>query len=205
MEIELDADLTRDLKALSRRHGATLFMTLLASWVALLARLSGQNDVVIGTPVANRMRAEIEPLIGFFVNTLALRIDLWGSPTVGELLGRVKARTLEAQEHQDIPFEQVVEITQPLRSLSHAPIFQVMFAWQNAPEGRLELPGLTIAPMRSPSVTAIFDLSLLLQEKDQRIVGVMEYATALFDRGTVERWLGYWKGCWRGWRRRRMR
>ena len=193
VEIELDADLTRDLKALSRRHGATLFMTLLASWAALLARLSGQNDVVIGTPVANRMRAEIEPLIGFFVNTLAARIDLWGSPTVGELLARVKARTLEAQEHQDIPFEQVVEITQPLRSLAHAPIFQVVFAWQNTPEGTLDLPGLILTPMAAPHVTAQFDLSLSLQEKDQRIVGDLEYATALFDRATVRRYLGHWR------------
>jgi amino acid adenylation domain-containing protein len=168
-------------------------MTLLAGWAALLGRLSGQEEVVIGTPVANRRRVEIEGLIGFFVNTLALRIDLRGAPRVGELLGRVKERTVEGQQNQDIPFEQVVELLQTARSLSHAPIFQVMFAWQNAPEGRLELPGLTIAPMGAPSVTAIFDLSLSLQEKDQRIAGVVEYATALFDRGTVERWLGYWR------------
>ena len=116
-------------------------MTLLAGWAALLARLSGQQDVVIGTPMANRGRAEIEGLIGFFVNTLALRLDLSGSPTVGELLERVKAQALAAQQHQDIPFEQVVELVQPARSLAHSPLFQVMFAWQNAPEGALELPG----------------------------------------------------------------
>ena len=131
----LDDELTAGLKALSRRHGTTLFMTLLAAWAALLARLSGQEDVVIGTPVANRGRAEIENLIGFFVNTLALRLDLSGSPTVGELLARVKAQALAAQQHQDIPFEQVVEIVQPARSLAHSPLFQVMFAWQNADKG----------------------------------------------------------------------
>ena len=105
----LDEKLTAGLKDLSRRHGTTLFMTLLAGWAALLARLSGQQDVVIGTPVANRGRAEIEDLIGFFVNTLALRLDLSGSPTVSELLERVKEQALAAQQHQDIPFEQVVE------------------------------------------------------------------------------------------------
>ena len=112
-------------------------MTLLAGWAALLGRLSGQEDVVIGTPVANRGRAEIEGLIGFFVNTLALRVDLSGSPTVGELLERVKELALAAQQHQDMPFEQVVELVQPARSLAHSPIFQVMFAWQNSAGGQL--------------------------------------------------------------------
>ena len=98
---------------------------------------------MIGTPVANRGRAEIEKLIGFFVNTLALRLDV-GSPTVGELLERVKEQALEAQQNQDIPFEQVVELVQPARSLAHSPLFQVMFAWQNAPKARLELPGLEV-------------------------------------------------------------
>src|SRR5215213_11658900 len=105
--IDLGEELTAGLKALCQRHGTTPFMTLLAAWAALLARLSGQDDVVVGTPSANRGRAEIEGLIGFFVNTLALRVDLSGSPTVAELLGRVKARALEAQHHQDIPFEQI--------------------------------------------------------------------------------------------------
>src|SRR5208283_4287518 len=108
VEWALDAELTKGLKALSRRHGTTLFMTLLAGWAALLARLSGQQDLVIGIPVANRGRSEIEGLMGFFVNTLALRLDLSGAPTVGEFLDRVKARTLAAQQQQDIPFEQVV-------------------------------------------------------------------------------------------------
>jgi amino acid adenylation domain-containing protein len=191
--IKLDEGLAGKLKALSQRHGVTLYMTLLTGWAALLGKLSGQEEVVIGTPVANRTRVEIEPLIGFFVNTLALRIDLSGRPRVGELLERVKERTLEGQQNQDIPFEQVVEIVQPPRSLAHAPIFQVMFSLQNAPEGRLELPGMRITQMEVPVVTAIFDLTLSLQEVGQGIVGRMEYATAQYDRATVERYLGYWR------------
>jgi hypothetical protein len=133
VNVELHEELAAALKALSRRHGATLFMTLLAGWAAVLARLSGQDDVVIGTPSANRGRREVEELIGFFVNTLPLRVDLSDGPTVGELLQRVKTRALEGQRNQDIPFEQVVERVRPTRSLAHTPLFQVMFAWQNAP------------------------------------------------------------------------
>ncbi|HEX8431462.1 MAG TPA: condensation domain-containing protein, partial [Longimicrobium sp.] len=190
--VVLDEEATAALKALSRRHGTTLFMTLLAGWSAVLARLAGQDEVVIGTPAANRDRGEIEKLIGFFINTLPLRVDLTGEPTVAELLGRVKARSLEAQQHQDIPFEQVVELVQPTRSMAHTPLFQVMFTWQNTPMGRLDLPGL--APRSAgaaPHVNAKFDLTLHLQEANGRIVGAMEYATALFGRATVERHVGY--------------
>jgi len=190
----LDAELTQNLKALSQRHGVTLFMTLLSSWAVLLARLSSQEEVVIGTPTANRGRREIEGLIGFFVNTLVLRIDVSGSPTVGELLARVKEQALAAQQHQDIPFEQVVEIVRPARSLAHSPLFQVMFAWQNPTDGTLELPGLTLAPLAAvPRTTAKFDLSLSLTEVGERIEGGVEYATALFERSTVERYLGHWR------------
>jgi hypothetical protein len=198
LKVELDEALTAALKTLGQRHGTTLFMTLLAGWAAVLARLSGQDEVVVGTPSANRGRSEIEGLIGFFVNTLALRVDLSGSPSVAELLGRVKERSLGAQHHQDIPFEQVVELVQPVRSLAHTPLFQVMFAWQNAPGGSLELPGLALGPLdpagsggSSSQVTAKFDLSLALWEDGGRIEGAVEYATALFERATVERWLGY--------------
>ncbi len=193
LEIELGADLTRDLKALGQRQGTTLYMTLLASWAALLGRLSGQEEVVIGTPVANRRHPEIEPLIGCFINTLALRIDFTGSPAVSELLGRVKSRTVEAQEHQEFPFEQVVEIVQPPRSLSHAPVFQAMFAWQSTPEGVPDLPGLTHQLLPAPRSTAQFDLSLSLQESGEQIIGSLEYATSLFDRETVLRYLGHWQ------------
>jgi non-ribosomal peptide synthetase component F len=170
-------------------------MTLLAGWAAVLGRLSGQEDVVVGTPSANRGRAEIEGLIGFFVNTLALRVDLSGSPTVAELLEQVRARSLGAQQNQDIPFEQVVDLVQPARSLAHTPLFQVMFAWQSASEGRPELPGPEAGrrgPAGAPSqVTAKFDLSLALGEAGGRIVGSVVYATALFERATIERHLVY--------------
>jgi len=126
--VVLDASLTTALKALGQRHGTTLFMTLLAAWSALLGRLAGQTEVVIGTPIANRDRAEIKDLIGFFVNTLALRLDRAGTPTVASWLGRVKAQTLAAQAHQDLPFEQVVERLQPQRRLAQHPLFQVVFA-----------------------------------------------------------------------------
>ncbi len=192
-QLLLDEQLTAGIKKLSQRHGTTLFMTLLAAWAALLARLSGQQDVVIGTPVANRGRLEIENLIGFFVNTLALRLDLSSSPTVGELLRQVRAKALAAQQHQDIPFEQVIELIQPVRSLSHSPLFQVMFAWQNNPHGVLDLPGLQVLPLSSASVPqpAKFDLTLSLGEAGNVIRGGIEYATSLFEGETIERYLGY--------------
>jgi len=203
VRIVLDENLTRRLKGLSRRHGATLYMTLLAGWGALVARLSGHEDLVTGTAVANRGRTEIEGLIGLFVNRLALRLDVSGSPSVGELLERVKEEVLAAQQHQDIPFEQVVEIARPVRSLSHSPLFQVVFDWeQNADggEGRA-MPGttkarrhkaLTLGPLGAVSdVTSKFDLSLILRDAGERIVGGLVYATSLFERATVERYLGY--------------
>ncbi|WP_420129475.1 amino acid adenylation domain-containing protein [Longimicrobium sp.] len=193
VKVELDEALTAALRTLSQRHGTTLFMTLLAGWAAVLALLSGQYDLVIGTPSANRGRSEIEDLIGFFVNTLALRVNLSGAPTVAGLLGRVRALALEAQRNQDIPFEQVVERVHPTRTLMHSPLFQVTFAWQNAPGGRLELPELAVSPLdpAGSQASAKFDLSLALWEDGGRITGEMEYATALFDRATVERHVGY--------------
>jgi amino acid adenylation domain-containing protein len=192
--VELDAGLTERVETLSRRHGATLFATLTAAWVAVLSRLANQRDIVVGTPTANRNREEIEGLVGFFVNTLALRFDVAGSATVAELIGQVKARTLAGQQNQDIPFEQVVELAQPVRSLSHTPLFQVVFAWQNVPRARLELPGLRVQSIhRGHEGMAKFDLSLTLGEKDGRIDGVLLYATALFDRATAERYVAYFR------------
>src|SRR4029079_7943037 len=133
--------------------------------------LSGLSDVVIGTPVANRHRVEIEPLIGFFVNTQALRVDLSGSPSVAELLAQVRASALAGQAHQDIPFEQVVEALSPIRSMAHSPVFQVMFAWQNAPAGSLELPGLELEPVGTSSTTVKFDLELSLHDDGACIAG----------------------------------
>ena len=191
--LEFDAELTAGLTALSRRHGSTLFMTVLTAWGALLARLSGQDDVVIGTPVANRTRAEIEELIGFFVNTLTLRLDFSGNPTVEQMLERVKVQALHAQQHQDLPFEQVVDLVNPPRSLAHSPLFQVLFVWQNNEIGELVLPGLQLAPLGTSYSVANFDLTLTLTELDGRIVGELQYATALFDQQTIERYAGYFR------------
>ena len=188
LPIAFDAELTAGLTALSRRHGTTLFTTLLAAWGALLSRLSGQADVVVGTVVANRARPELEPLIGFFVNTLALRLDYGGGPTVSEALGRVKAQAVAGQAHQDVPFEHVVELINPPRSLAHSPLFQTMFVWQNAESDvgvHAEVPGAASAG------TAKFDLTLELAEHGDRIAGTLVYATALFDRATIERYGGY--------------
>ena len=189
--LALDESLTEGLKALSRRHNTTLFMTLLAGWATLLGRLAGQDDVVIGTPVANRTHAEVEPLIGFFVNTLALRLDLSGSPTFAQVLQRAKARTLAAQERQDLPFEQVVEIVSPSRSMSHSPVFQVLFNWQANQAGEGEQSEQGLEPVEVPYVMAKYDLSLYLSEAGDRIDGGLEYATALFEPGTIERYGGY--------------
>src|SRR5256714_645252 len=193
-KLTLNEKLTTRLKELSTRYGTTPYMTLLAGWAVLLARLSGQQDVVIGTPTANRGRGEMEMLIGFFVNTLVLRVDVSGHPTVGEMLERVKQQALAAQQHQDIPFEQVVEIVQPVRSLAHSPLFQVMFAWQDAPMGSPELTGLQIEPLVSSAHTVSkFDLTLAWQEAGECIGGGLEYAKAVFERETIERYAGYYR------------
>ena len=193
VRVALDEELSRRLKELSRRHGTTLYMTMLAGWGVLLARLSGQQDLVIGTPVANRGRVEIEGLIGFFINTLALRLDVSGSPNVVELLERVKERVLSGQQHQEIPFEQVVENARPVRSLSHSPLFQVMFEWeQSVGGGGLAMPGVKLGPLgMSSDVIAKFDLTLALRDAGERIVGSLIYATALYERTIVEQYVGY--------------
>ncbi|MCA6113285.1 condensation domain-containing protein, partial [Bradyrhizobium cenepequi] len=189
--VVIDADLTRELKRLSRRHGTTLFMTVLAAWAAVLSRLAGQDDLVIGVPTANRGRREIEELIGFFVNTLALRLDLSGAPSVVELLERTRRTALAAQEHQDLPFEQVVEIVQPPRSLDHTPLFQVGLAWQNHADPCFDLPGLSVEAAGHGFDQVKFDLELNLSERGEVIAGTLGYATALFDEATIERQRGY--------------
>src|ERR1051326_8287216 len=191
--IELEETLLTGLKELGRRYGATLFMTLLGGWAALMGRLSGQEEVVIGIPVANRGSVEIEKLIGFFVNTLAVRVNVAGEQTVEDLLERVKRDVLLGQENQELPFERVVEIIRPERSLSYTPLFNVMFAWQNGVEGKLEFPGVEIEVLSAGSVKAKFDLSLSLQETSESIRGGVEYATALFEATTIERYQGYFR------------
>ncbi|NET12212.1 MAG: amino acid adenylation domain-containing protein [Okeania sp. SIO1H6] len=188
----VNSTITQKLKTLSQESGATLFMILLSAFVVLLSRYSNQDDIVVGSPIANRDRSEIEPLMGFFVNTLVLRTQLQvqGNPSFSDVLKQVRQVTLESYARQDVPFEQLVEALQPERSLSYSPLFQVMFILQNAPMDKLELPGLTLTPLVGESVTAKFDLTLSMREIDTEIEGILEYNTDIFDATTIIR-MGY--------------
>jgi len=183
--------LTEGLKALSRREGVTLFMTLLAAFKTLLYRYSGQEDITVGSPIANRNRVEIESVIGFFVNTLALRTDLTGNPSFQGLVHRVRKVALEAYAHQDLPFEKLVEELQPERNLSHSPLFQVMFVLHNQPMPTLEFSNVTLSPMEVDNGTAKFDLTLSASEGREGLQFTWEYNTHLFDHPTVGRMLGH--------------
>jgi amino acid adenylation domain-containing protein len=178
--------LSQALHTFSRQEGVTLFMTLLAAFKVLLYRYTQQDDLLIGSPIANRIHPELEHLLGCFVNTLVLRTDLSGNPTFLELLQRVRKVTLEAYEHQDVPFEKLVEELQPERTLSHSPLFQTMFVLQNVPLATQELAGLTISPFEIEHTTAKFDLSLCLQETPAGLQGYLEYNTDLFTSRTIE-------------------
>nr|VFK17518.1 MAG: HAD-superfamily phosphatase, subfamily IIIC/FkbH-like domain-containing protein/amino acid adenylation domain-containing protein [Candidatus Kentron sp. LPFa] len=186
-------ELTARLNQLSQQTDSTLFMTLWSAFAVLLARYSGQDDIVIGSPIANRTHSQTESLIGFFVNTLVLRLDLSGNPSFAALQEQASKTALDAYAHQDVPFEHLVEILQPPRNLSHAPFFQVMFVLQNAPLPDLELPGLKLSLLEQGSVTAKFDLTLEITETDSGLVGRLEYNTDLFDRATMERMTGHLK------------
>ncbi|HEU4595289.1 MAG TPA: amino acid adenylation domain-containing protein, partial [Pyrinomonadaceae bacterium] len=187
------AELTSALKELSRGENCTLFMTLLAAWQALLSRYSNQEEVVVGTPIANRTQVEVEGLIGFFVNTLALRGDVSGEPSFRELLARVREVTLGAYAHQEVPFERLVEELQPERSLSHQPLFQVMFALQNAPQERLYLNEVELRPFGMRTKAAQFDLTLAAGEAQGELSLVIEYNTDLFDASTAERMASHYR------------
>jgi amino acid adenylation domain-containing protein len=175
------------LKELSRREGATLFMTLLAAFQISLQRYSGQDDLVVGTDIANRTARETENLLGCFLNHLALRTDLSGNPTFRQLLARVREVALGAYAHQDVPFEKVVEALQPERKPGYSPLFQVRFIFQNAPAGARELTGLTLSAFDVPGTVAKFDLTLVMEERDGELFGTVEYNTDLFEPSTVER------------------
>ncbi|NNB87044.1 non-ribosomal peptide synthetase [Corallococcus exiguus] len=190
--MHLSPALTQALKALGQREGRTLFVTLLSAFNVLLSRYTGQDDIVVGTPIAGRPRAEVEGLIGLFVNMLALRSDLSGKPTFKELLNRVHESTLDAYAHQDIPFERLVDALKPERHLSHSPIFQVMFVLQNAPMPALEAPGLVMEAKPVDTGTTKYDLSLLLVDLPQGLRVIAEYSTDLFERSTAERLLGHY-------------
>jgi amino acid adenylation domain-containing protein len=185
--VHVPRDLTQALSRLARREGASLYMALLAAFQGLLSRLCGQEDVVVGVPIANRNRVETEPLVGFFVNTLVVRGELSGDPSFRKLLGRVREEMLEAYAHQDVPFERLVQALEPKRDLSRTPLFQVMFDLQNAPLEAPRLDGLEVEPIEIESDTAKFDWTLTLVEAEDGLRGGLEYATDLFDRKTLER------------------
>jgi len=193
LSIPLDDALAEALKGLSRRESATLFMTLLAAFKTLLHRLSGQADIAVGSPVANRNQAEVEGLIGVFINTLVFRADLSGDPTFRELLGRVREAALGAYAHQEVPFERLVEELRPDRDRGRNPLFQAMFMCQRAFIQPLELPGLTLVPERMDRGGAVEDLTLFVLERAGRWTVSVEYNTDLFDARTMRRWLGHYQ------------
>jgi len=184
-------EVTRALGALARSEGVTLFMVLLAAFQVVLSRLSGQQDIVIGTPIAGRTHPQAENLIGFFVNMLALRTDLSGDPSFRGLVHRVREVALAAYAHQDLPFEKLVEELRPGRDLSRQPIFQVLFTLQDVPREELRASDLVLWPFEIDQVTAKLDLSVYLCETPEGLHGVLEYATDLFESPTVARVAGY--------------
>ncbi len=199
--LELDIDLSQALRRVAQQEGATAFALLLASFQALLYRYSGQADIRVGVPIANRNRVETERLIGFFVNTQVLKADLDGRMGFDELLAQARQRALEAQAHQDLPFEQLVEALQPERNASHNPLFQVLFNHQSeirsvTPEVQLE--DLRLEGLAWDGQTAQFDLTLDIQEDENGIWASFDYATDLFDASTVERLAGHWRNLLRG-------
>src|SRR5262249_41864095 len=191
LQFQLSTEVTAGLKQLSQHEGVTLFMTLLAGWQLLLARYSRQPDVVVGSPVANRTRAEVEALIGFFVNTLVLRTDVNGELRVRELLQRVREVCLGAYAHQDVPFEMLVEQLQPERNMSHTPLFQVMFTLQTtATPGAATAvanQALMVSQMGTSSGTAKFDLLLQMSEVQGVLTGQLEFRTDLYEQATISR------------------
>jgi amino acid adenylation domain-containing protein len=189
----LPQPLAEALRALSGREGVTLFMTLLAAFQTLLYRYTQQTDVVVGSPIANRNRVEVEGLIGFFVNTLVLRSDLSGNPTFRELLRRVREVCLEAYAHQDLPFERLVEELHPERDLSNSPLFQVMFAFQNTPSHALEMSGLRVSRLEVGTGSTPFDLTLSLVPEAGQLAGHLSYRTDLLDAGTIRRMAGHFQ------------
>ncbi len=185
--VTLSESLTAAIHELSRREGVTQFMALLVAFQILLHRYTGQEDVVVGSPIANRNCTEVEGLIGFFVNTLVLRTDLSGEPTFRKLLLRVRDVSLGAYAHQDLPFEKLVQELQPERDLSRNPLFQVLFVLQNAPRPLPQVAGISFERVEIETETSPFDLALFLRERDEKLIGYFEYATDLFDASTIER------------------
>ncbi|HEU4559708.1 MAG TPA: condensation domain-containing protein, partial [Longimicrobium sp.] len=185
--VNFSPELTERLQALGRSEGATPYMTLLSAFQVLLSKYGVGEDVVVGSPIAGRTRRDVEELIGFFVNTLVLRTDLSGDPSFRETLRRVREVTLDAYEHQEVPFERLVEELQPQRSMSHSPLFQVMFTLQNTGGGEGALPGLSVSEVEAEHASAKFDLTLDMAATADGLRGALNYSTDLFERGTIER------------------
>ena len=192
-DFHLSAELGEKLRQTSRREGVSLFMSLLAGFQVLLARYSGQPDIAVGTAIAGRNRREIEGLIGLFVNTLVMRVGLGGNLTVRELLSRVRETTLGAYMHQDVPFDKIVEELRPGRSLSHQPLFQVMFTLQNVPREARSMKGMELKSEPLKTETAKFELELLMVESGGKLFGTLEYATELFEGWRIRRLLGHFE------------
>ncbi len=194
LRFTLPVDLSEQLKSLSQKQAVTRYMTMLAAFQVLLARYTGQDDIVLGTPTANRNRSELEGIIGLFANTLVLRTKLTGDPTFCELLARVKEAALSAYAHEEMPFEQLVQELHPERSRSHSPLFQVLFSLRNTPGGNFHLADLDLESFGGGGETSKYDLSLYLEEDSSGIHGRIEFNTDLFDATTIERMLGHYRG-----------
>jgi amino acid adenylation domain-containing protein/non-ribosomal peptide synthase protein (TIGR01720 family) len=193
-EFELDKELSDRLQALSQQEGVTLFMTLLAAFNVLLHRYTGMEDICVGSPIAGRTQQEVEGLIGFFINTLALRTDLQEDPSFTSLLQQVKQTTLSAYEHQEVPYEKIVELVVKERDMSRHPLFQVMFVLQNVPEAAsLEMGALQLSQLDTEEVAAKFDLTVYLQEGPNGLNGFVVYCADLFTAGTINRMMGHFK------------
>ncbi|MBA3439856.1 MAG: amino acid adenylation domain-containing protein, partial [Pyrinomonadaceae bacterium] len=190
---KLPKKMTEELKTLSQQESVTPFMTLVATFQTFLYRYTNQTDIIVGTDVANRNRAEVEDLIGFFLNHLVLRTDMSGDPTFKELLSRVKEVALGAYEHQEVPFDKLVEALRPERSLSYTPLFQVLFVLQNAPVAPLKLPGLTLASIEFDNEMSKYDLALFMEETEEGFIGTWVYKTDLFERATVTRMMNHFE------------
>ena len=189
----IDKKLSDKLHELGQERGATLYMTLLAAFNVLLYRYSGQQDICVGTPVAGRNQQEVEGLIGFFINTLALRNAVSGDKTFTALLDQVKQTTLEAYGHQEVPFEKIVDAVVKTRDMSRSPLFQVMFSLQNTPDvPKLKLGGLSLSTTRQEHTTAKFDIAFMMSENSSGIQGTVEYSTALYEEATIARMAGHY-------------
>ena len=194
---ELPASLTQQLKNLAQQKGVTLFMLLLAAFKTLLYRYTGQEDILVGSPIANRNHEKLKGLIGFFVNTLVLRSNLAGNPSFLELLSQIQQVALEAYTHQDLPFDKLVEALQPERNLSYTPLFQIMFAWQNEPQLSV-IPGLNLSEFKVDSQIAQFDLSVCIENIADSLIANFEYNTDLFNDVTIKRMVSHYQNLLEG-------